>query len=90
MAVTDLAGANTGLASRATRFARSAVIELVGRPHLDLFHQSRIIPPGIILRIKLIPSSNQFVCICPAPGQNAAHDNFKVVIQIVSFIIRTK
>ena len=90
-AVTDLAGANTSLRDRATRFAASAVIELVNRPHLDIFHQSRIIPPCISLRIKLLPSENQFVCICPPPaGQNAVHEQFKVVIQDVSFIIRTR
>ena len=75
MAVTDLAGANTGLRARATRFAAGAVIELVGRPHLDIFHQSRIIPPGIALCIKLLPSANQFVCIglCLV-GQNAVQE----------------
>ena len=46
MAVTDLADANTCLRDRATRFTASAVIELVGRPYLDTFHQSRIIPPA--------------------------------------------
>ena len=91
MAVTDLAGANTGLRGSATRFAASAVIKLVGRPHLDIFHQSRIKPPGISLRIKLLPSANQFVCICPPlAGQNAVQEQFKVVIQNVFFIIRTK
>ena len=63
MAVTELAGANIGLKDRATRLAKSALVELVGRPHLDIFHQSRVLPPGLTLRIKLIPSSNQFVCI---------------------------
>ena len=91
LAVADLAGANTGLRDRATRFAASAVIELVGSPHLDIFHQSRIIPPGISRRIKLLPSSNQFECIYPPPaGQNAVQEQFKIVIQDVSFIIRTK
>ena len=90
MAVTDLACANTGLRDRATRFAASAVIELVGRFQLDIFHQSLIIPPGFFLRIKLLPSANQFVCICPpSAGQNAVQAQFKVVIQDVSFIIRT-
>ena len=81
MAVTDYAGANTGLRNRATRFAANAVIELVNRPHLDIFHQSLIIPPGISLRIKLLHSANQFVCICTPPAcQNAVQVQFKVVI----------
>ena len=89
MAVTDLANANTGLRDRAIRFAASAVIELVGRLHLDIFYQSRLIPPGIALRIKLLSLANKFVCICPPPaGQNVVQEQFKVVIQDVSFIIR--
>ena len=91
MAVTDLAGANTGLRDRATRFAASTKIKLVNRPHIDIFHQSQIIPPGITLRIKLMPSVNQFFCMCPPPaGQNAVQQQFKVVILDVSYIIRTK
>ena len=38
MALIDLAGANTGVKDRATRFAASGVIKLVGRPYLDIFH----------------------------------------------------
>jgi hypothetical protein len=91
MDVTELGGTNIGLKDRATRFATSTVVELVGRPHLDIFHQNRLIPPGSALRIKLIPSSNQFVCISPPPaGNNAQQEQFKVAIQNVSFIIRTK
>ena len=90
MAVTDMGGANIGLKDRATRLAKSVVIELVGRPHLDIFHQSRVLPPGLTLRIKLIPSSNQFVCISPAPAGNNAQEQFKAVIQSVTFHIRTK
>ena len=91
MAVTDLESPNIGLRDRATRFAASAAIELGGRPHLDIFHQSRIIPHGIALRIKLLPLANQFVCIYPPPaGQNAVHEQFKVTIQDVSIIFRSK
>ena len=81
MAVTDLANANTGLRDRATCFAASAVIEFVGRPHLDIFYQRRIKLIGIALRIKLLPAANQFVCICPPPSsQNVVQVQFKGVI----------
>jgi hypothetical protein len=90
MAITDLGGANVGLKDRATRFATSTVVELVGRPHLDVFHQNRLIPPGTTLRIKCIPSSNQFVCMSPPPQGNAQQEEFKAAIQNVSFMIRTK
>ena len=91
VAVTDLAGGNTGLRDRATRFAESDVIELVGRPQCDIFHQSQIIPPGLTLRIRLMLAANQLAIICPPPaGQHAVQEQFKVIIQDASFIIRTK
>ena len=38
-----------------------------------------------------MPSGNQFVCMWPPPaGENAVQEQFKVVIQDVSFIILTK
>ena len=81
MAITDLAGANTGMRDCETRFAESAVIEYVGSFYLDIFHQSLIITPGITLRIKPMLSTNQFVCICQPPaGQNLAQEQLKVVI----------
>ena len=38
MSVTEVAGANAGLNTRAVTFATSTVVELIGRPHLDVFH----------------------------------------------------
>ena len=90
MAVTDLAGANTGLRDRATWFATSNVVEFVGRPHCDIFHQSRLIPPKIDLTLKLIPAPSQFVCISAPPGQNAQQEQFKVVIEHAKFTVRMK
>ena len=90
MAVTDLAGANIGLKDRATGSATSTLMNFVGRPHLDIFHQGRLIPPNVTLRIKLIPSSNQFVCISAPPAGQAVQEQFKVVIQNVTFMMRIK
>ena len=36
--------ANEGLRKRAGRFKGSKVVTLIGRPHLDLFHQEKLIP----------------------------------------------
>ena len=76
MAVTDLAGANVGLRERATWFANSGVVEFVGRPHLDICHQSRLIPPKIDLFQKLMSGTSQFVCISAQPGANAQQEQF--------------
>ena len=88
--VTPLGGNNAGLNARAVDFARSAVVELIGRPHLDVWHQERLIPPNVDLHMRLMPSTDNFVIKSAAPDQNAVQENFKMVIQSVTLIIHTK
>ena len=90
MGVTEVADANAGLNTRAVTFATSTVVELVGRPHLDVFHQDRLIPPGIDLIMKLIPAADSFVCKLAAPAAGAAQQNYKMAIQRVNLISYTK
>ena len=52
MGVTAVGGNNAGLNTCATKVARSAVVELIGRPHLDVFQKERLIPPNIDLNIR--------------------------------------
>ena len=61
MAVTAVGGNNAGLNARAVTFARSTVVELINRPHVDVFHQVPLIPTNIDLHMKLMPSPNNFV-----------------------------
>ena len=72
MNVTDVTGANVGLCTRAERFARSNVVQLIGRPHLDVFQQDCLIPPRVDVDIRLIPAANNFVCKSVAPQQGGA------------------
>ena len=90
MDVSAVGGNNAVLNARAATFARSTVVEHIGRPHLDVFNQERFIPPNIDLHIKLMPSPNNFVCKSAALGQGAQQENYKLVIQSVNLIIRTK
>ena len=46
MDVTTVGGNYAGLNARAATFARSTLVELIGRPHLDVFNQERLIPPN--------------------------------------------
>ena len=69
MNVTAVGGNNAGLNARAATFAKSTVVvELIGRPYLDVFNRERLIPPNIDLHMKLMPSPNNFVCKSAAPG----------------------
>ena len=44
MNVTAFGGTNSGLNARAAIFAKSTVVKLIAVPHLDVFHQERLIP----------------------------------------------
>ena len=54
------AGANSGFKTRARKYANSAVITLLGRPHLDLFHQNKDLPPNCSIKLRLIPNEYAF------------------------------
>jgi len=90
MAVTNVTGDNLGLRARAARFRRGNVVQLMGRPHLDMFQQDRLIPPGVDVHLKLIPAARDFVCKSAAPQNNGVQENYKPVIQFAGFIVHTK
>ena len=81
-----VAGANAGFKARAARFVNSNTVFLIGRPHLDLFHQDKDIPPGCSIVLRLIPSPTNFAVKKPA---NNVH-NFKIEIISVKLWVRTK
>ena len=61
---------NSGLVSHATFFRQSAEVEMMGRPHCDIFQSRNAIPPDISLRLRLIPSTDEFLLVCPNGGPN--------------------
>ena len=79
MNVTAVGGNNAWLNARAATLARNTLVELIGRPYLDVFHQERLIPPNIDLHMKLIPSPNDCVqvgsssCKCSARQLQAGY-----------------
>ena len=89
MCVTAVDWNNAGLNGRAATIARSTVVELIGRPHLDVSNQKRLIPPNIDLHLKLMPNSSNLLCKSAAPGR-AQQENYKLDILSVNLIILTK
>jgi len=85
MDVANPAGANTGLAAREDSWDEGATVELVGRPHVDVFQQNRLIPPGVDLHMKLVPASDAFFIM-----SNVNNNNFKLVIQNVMLTVHKK
>ena len=59
-------GPNVGYNTRAARFAEGQVVEMVGRPFMDLFQQEKLLPPGINIAYRLTPGADGFVIKSPA------------------------
>ena len=64
---------------------QSRTVTLVGRPHLDLFHQNLDLPPGCPMVIRFTPSTSAFAFI----GANA-HAAVKVTLVEAKLYVRTK
>ena len=85
MGVANPLGANLGLGVREDVWDEGRTTELVGRPHLDIFQQGRLIPPKVNLHLKLIPAAYNFVIM-----SETANVAFKLVIVSVQLTIRMK
>lgn len=79
-------GANLGFKRRATRFHQSRIETLIGRPHLDLFHQDKDIPPGVRIMLRFIPAPNAFVIKKPA----GTAEDYRLKIMSIKLWVRTK
>ena len=74
---------NTGLVERRKYCAESPDIVLIGRPHADVFHIDKLIPPGIDGSVKFMPNDDKF-CIMSSDGDNLGPT---VVIDEMNLII---
>ena len=87
MNVTDPTGNNLGLRDRACPFEGSHVVTVIGRPHLDLFHQEKLIPANVDVKLKFFPNSSRFILCSPAANPQI---NYKVHLVSARMFIRTK
>ena len=78
-------GANTGLKERAGWFKTSTPVTLIGRPHCDIFHQGKLLPPGIDMTVKLFPAEDRFALMYAAGG-----GQYKIDIEECTLIMRVK
>ena len=83
-------GTNAGLVARVGRFGTSAVVTLMGRLHLDLFHQNKDIPSFTDIQLRLTPNNNKFLLLNAAPADDAVQEIYKVVITEAKLFVRTK
>jgi hypothetical protein len=76
---------NSGFVERRRTILQSRAFTLIGRPHVDLFHQNLDIPPDCKMVIRFTPSPVVFAFI----GANA-HAGIKVVVLEAALHVRTK
>ncbi|XP_035211046.1 uncharacterized protein F54H12.2-like [Stegodyphus dumicola] len=71
---------NEGFIQRAEMFKLSASVDMIGRLHLDMFHQERLLLNMVDMKIKLIRSKPEF-CLLGA-------GEFKVLLENASLFVR--
>lgn len=78
----DIGDNNTGLVARRSITGVSETIQLIFRPHSDMFVQKRFILNGVDLKLKLIRNNDNIVLM------GAADSTFKLKIVNASFFVR--
>lgn len=82
----DNTGANAGFKKRAALFAESRDVEMIGRPHCDLFNVGVTIPSRCNLKLRLHQNKDSLVVKCPATDQQL----YKFVITEARFMVPTE
>ena len=63
---------------------------LIGRPHLDLFDQEKLIPANIDMKLKLIPNTSAYHLETIAPDADHPQINYKVKLKEARLFILNK
>ena len=74
---------NSGYVERRRRIHQSQTVDMLGRLHLDLFHQERLLLNGVGMKLRLVRNKDAFVLHSTAAGAT-----FKINIQDVSLFVR--
>ena len=74
---------NKGLRSRREIASRSKEVDMMGRLHTDMCHQERYMLNGVDIKVRLVPSKNEFHLMAPAP-----FEGFRTVITHCSVFAR--
>ena len=62
-------GDNLGLKKRSLPFQGSKEVQLIGRPHCDIFNQPRVIANQLTIKVRLTPSTSAFVLVTSTADQ---------------------
>lgn len=80
---------NEGLQTRARYFDLSHEVEMLGRPHADIFHQGLAIPDNCGLKLRLVPNKDSFILKTVAPPDGGGQVNYIMDISEAKLIIQT-
>ena len=75
---------NTGILTRHKLIGKGAQIELCLRPHLEIFHIDKLVPPGVPCKIRFTPVNPAFVLT-----RGDGNDNPKLEIVDAKFYCNT-
>jgi len=78
----NIENGNTGLVSRRSVTGVSRTVQLIIKPHADIFFQKRFILNGVDLKLKLVRNDDRLVLMA------AENSNFKLKIKSASFFVR--
>jgi len=83
---------NKGGKKRGEYIAGSKEVTLIGRPHLDIFHQNKLLLPDLSIRLKFNRADPRFALIAgdtvAGGGEAASPPDFKLIITKASFLVR--
>ena len=71
-----------GMKARYKRIEKGKSLEMIGRPHCDLFHQDKYLLNGVNMTVKFIRASKEFSLLGPDVSA------FKIVIEEAKLLIR--
>ena len=74
---------NKGMKTRQELTSRSREVDMMGRLHVDFFHQERYMLNGVDVKIKLTPSKSEFNLMGPSP-----FPDYRSVITHASLFVR--
>ena len=82
--VADPAGDNEGAKARFALIENGNSLQLIGRPHCNLFFQHKLLIPGVNLKLRLTRSRDQFALM-----SDAANPELKITIEETHLYLRT-
>lgn len=83
-------GLNEGFKKRVAMFSESKDVEMIGRPHCDLFNIGLAIPSRCNIKLRLHPNKDKFIIKSVAPAGDAQQVLYQFKILEAKFMVTTE